>query len=69
MAFSFNERIPEGKTTLVVDALNLAFRWKHQGRTDFRYECISVSMESQLALTTREFLLDSTTAGPATIGI
>ena len=38
MAFSFNERIPEGKTTLVVDALNLAFRWKHQGRTDFRYE-------------------------------
>lgn len=25
-------------TTLIVDALNLAFRWKHQGRTDFRYE-------------------------------
>ena len=38
MAFSFNERIPDGKATLVVDALNLAFRWKHQGRTDFRYE-------------------------------
>ena len=23
---------------MIVDALNLAFRWKHQGRTDFRYE-------------------------------
>ena len=21
---------------LVIDALNLGFRWKHQGRTDFR---------------------------------
>lgn len=38
MAFDFNEKIPTEKTTLVVDALNLAFRWKHQGRTDFRYE-------------------------------
>ena len=38
MAFSFNERIPDGKATLVVDALNLAFRWKHQGRTDFMFE-------------------------------
>ena len=28
----------EANATLVVDALNLAFRWKHQGRTDFRYE-------------------------------
>ena len=37
MAFSFNEAT-EGKkgATLIVDALNLAFRWKHQGRTDFR---------------------------------
>jgi len=26
------------QTTLIVDALNLAFRWKHQGRTDFRYD-------------------------------
>ena len=25
-------------STLIVDALNLAFRWKHQGRTDFRYD-------------------------------
>ena len=23
---------------LIVDGLNVAFRWKHQGRTDFRYE-------------------------------
>ena len=38
MAFNFDDRIPDTKTTLVVDALNLAFRWKHQGRTDFRYE-------------------------------
>ena len=27
---------PDKNKTLVVDALNLAFRWKHQGRTDFR---------------------------------
>ena len=38
MAFSFEERISDTKTTLIVDALNLAFRWKHQGRTDFRYD-------------------------------
>ena len=38
MAFSFNEKINDGDSTLIVDALNLAFRWKHQGRTDFRYE-------------------------------
>ena len=36
MALSFNEQLDTG--TLIVDALNLAFRWKHQGRTDFRYE-------------------------------
>ena len=35
MAFKFNR---EKNATLIVDALNLAFRWKHQGRTDFRYE-------------------------------
>ena len=38
MAFSFEDRISDTKTTLIVDALNLAFRWKHQGRTDFRYD-------------------------------
>jgi|TARA_R110000744_G_scaffold143753_1_gene255698 5'-3' exonuclease len=37
MAFSFNEAVAGKKgATLIVDALNLAFRWKHQGRTDFR---------------------------------
>jgi len=36
MALSFNSQIKSG--TMIVDALNLAFRWKHQGRTDFRYE-------------------------------
>ena len=38
MAFNFNERLDNADGTLIVDALNLAFRWKHQGRTDFRYE-------------------------------
>ena len=38
MAFNFEDRISDTKTTLKVDALNLAFRWKHQGRTDFRYD-------------------------------
>jgi len=38
VAFSFNEKINEGDSTIIVDALNQAFRWKHQGRTDFRYE-------------------------------
>lgn len=40
MAFNFNEKILEPKedSVLIVDSLNLAFRWKHQGRSDFRYE-------------------------------
>ena len=38
MAFKFNERILDG--VLIVDALNLAFRWKHQGRTDFRNQYV-----------------------------
>ena len=38
MAISFNDQRKTG--TLVVDALNLAFRWKHQGRSDFRYDYI-----------------------------
>lgn len=38
MAFSFEEKLNIENGTLIVDALNLAFRWKHQGRTDFRYE-------------------------------
>ena len=38
MALNFNSQRKTG--TLVVDALNLAFRWKHQGRSDFRYDYI-----------------------------
>ena len=41
---SFNEHkekefpTPVGGNILVVDALNLAFRWKHMGKTDFKYD-------------------------------
>ena len=38
MALNFNSQRKTG--TLVVDGLNLAFRWKHAGRSDFRYEYI-----------------------------
>lgn len=40
MTFSFSDKLinTNPNSTLIVDALNLAFRWKHQGRTDFRYE-------------------------------
>jgi 5'-3' exonuclease len=43
MAFSFSDKLinENSNCTLIVDALNLAFRWKHQGRTDFRYEYIN----------------------------
>ncbi len=42
MSFNFNDLIePDKNKTLVVDALNLAFRWKHQGRTDFRHEYVA----------------------------
>jgi len=40
MSFSFNEITETKHRTLIVDALNLAFRWKHQGRTDFRHEYV-----------------------------
>ena len=41
MAFNFNEAIGGAESTvLIVDALNLAFRWKHQGRTDFREQYV-----------------------------
>lgn len=39
MAFNFTDKIVnDTNATLIVDALNLAFRWKHQGRNDFRYD-------------------------------
>lgn len=39
MAFNFGDKLEKDSgSTMIVDALNLAFRWKHQGRDDFRYE-------------------------------
>jgi DNA polymerase-1 len=40
VAFDFSDILDAEttNTTLVVDALNLAFRYKHQGRNDFRYD-------------------------------
>lgn len=40
MAFNFTDKIKDenANSTIIIDALNLAFRWKHQGRSDFRYE-------------------------------
>ena len=40
MAFNLTDKMinNDANSTLIVDALNLAFRWKHQGRTDFRYD-------------------------------
>lgn len=37
MTFNFSDKLidPDTTATLVVDALNLAFRWKHQGKTTF----------------------------------
>lgn len=37
MTFNFSDKLidPDTTATLVVDALNLAFRWKHQGKTNF----------------------------------
>jgi DNA polymerase-1 len=41
VAFNFEERTKGSKgKTIVIDALNLAFRWKHQNRTDFRDEYV-----------------------------
>ena len=42
MAFNFTDKlVNDGNCTLIVDALNLAFRWKHQGRTDFASDYIA----------------------------
>lgn len=41
MAKTFNNYMRKEKKTLVVDALNLAFRWKHQGKKDFVEEYIA----------------------------
>ena len=34
----FSDHILENNNVLVVDAMNVAFRWKHQGKTDFSLE-------------------------------
>lgn len=34
----FKDRILDNKNVLIVDAMNIAFRWKHQGKTDFSLE-------------------------------
>ena len=42
MAFTFLKQFEKtAGSTLVVDALNLAFRWKHQGKTDFAADYIA----------------------------
>jgi 5'-3' exonuclease len=39
MAFNFSDKLEESKgNTLILDSLNLAFRYKHAGRTDYRYD-------------------------------
>ena len=40
MAFNFEEKLLNASknATLIVDSLNLAFRWKHRGSLGFRYE-------------------------------
>ena len=35
MAKSFSEKITNQNNLLVIDALNLAFRWKHRGDSEF----------------------------------
>jgi aminoglycoside N3'-acetyltransferase len=41
MAFNFSKVLEKDLgSVLIVDSLNLAFRWKHQGKTDFCEEYI-----------------------------
>ena len=32
------DKVPDNNNVLIVDAMNLAFRWKHQGKKDFTFE-------------------------------
>lgn len=45
MALKFNDTKRQHNRALVVDLLNLAFRWKHQGRSDYRFD-IKKTIES-----------------------
>ena len=66
MAFNFSEILEkELGSTLIVDSLNLVFRWKHQGKTDFceeyirtvqslanSYKCSNIIITSDLGTST-----------------
>jgi 5'-3' exonuclease len=42
MATNFSTLVngPSGNNLMIVDSMNLAFRWKHQGRTDFKEDYV-----------------------------
>jgi len=42
MAFSFKEtmKVKHADDVLLVDSLNFSFRWKHAGRTDYRFDYV-----------------------------
>jgi len=66
MAFNFSKVLEKDEgSVLIVDSLNLAFRWKHQGRTDFcdeyvktvvslahSYRCENIIITSDLGTST-----------------
>tara|TARA_B100000470_G_scaffold104201_1_gene80317 strand:- start:4 stop:852 length:849 start_codon:yes stop_codon:yes gene_type:complete len=66
MAFNFSKVLEKDSgSVLIVDSLNLAFRWKHQGRTDFceeyvrtiislahSYKCDNIVITSDLGTST-----------------
>ena len=66
MAFNFSKVLEKDLgSVLIVDSLNLAFRWKHQGKTDFceeyirtiqslanSYKCSSIIITSDLGTST-----------------
>lgn len=66
MAFNFSEALEKDSgSVLIVDSLNLAFRWKHQGKTDFceeyvrtiislahSYKCDNIVITSDLGTST-----------------
>ena len=71
MAFNFSKVLEKDEgSVLIVDSLNLAFRWKHQGRTDFcdeyvktvvslahSYRCENIIITSDLGTSTYSCLL------------
>jgi len=59
MAFTFKEKILDAnpKNTMVVDALNLAFRWKHQGRNDFRYDFLQTVQSLAISYKSKKIII------------